>query len=685
MPEQDGSAALLDSTTEETVLDYGLGRTGAAEVTRLRVLGRGRAAHAVLVDLRTPEGSRKVVEKHFAPAGLTRGVYKLFFGAPFPYGVDQDAALACMYRRHVAGALLAIEEGYRVAEALYVRRCRAGHWVLGTEWIEGRPVAPRKPQSGPEGGGEPGEMRGLLHQMRAMERCLLRSGLVGSGWQVATAAIVSTANLLRTPDGRFVCVDLESGIPALLAPRYVLMGLVGRPFPMFDDLDADRLLQHLAAGRDVLRESLGDEGMSRVEASAERLIHHSRLWKRREMAPGRHRLALLTDRDLRGTVRSALAGRWRAEDRLDDAAAARLCASRRLFLHPLVALGMVPTPLGKLAHRLAGNRAFRARFVRALLHPTVLDAEVRAYQAKRAEVFLRERRIPERGIGRLTRGLRSLFPFAVHNTSAAILPARLHRYLADWQELGAAVKVALLALVSERIQEHLAYSFVESATRRWKGLGRLDDGGREALIREIRGGEAPEYARGFGMHLALKFFEPVTSGIKAIGVGMLLVSPWNPLGLALLVNTSFFRLFITAYRWLRRQDRRTSYAVAFVMSPIPVFGTLAFPFQFYHRRPWLGRFLLRSSMSGLAGAVPVYGGTATRLEHGLVRFATPLTAVVAGIVWPLSWLGRRKSGEQGAGSEGAPSGRPERLAPQIDRAIAWLSRKEDSPDPCAQA
>ena len=75
MPEQDSSSALFESATEATTLDYGHGRTGPAEVTRLRVLGRGRAANAILVDLCTPEGSRKVVEKHFDPAGLTRGVY----------------------------------------------------------------------------------------------------------------------------------------------------------------------------------------------------------------------------------------------------------------------------------------------------------------------------------------------------------------------------------------------------------------------------------------------------------------------------------------------------------------------------------------------------------------------------------------------------------------------------------
>ena len=142
------------------------------------------------------------------------------------------------------------------------------------------------------------------------------------------------------------------------------------------------------------------------------------------------------------------------------------------------------------------------------------------------------------------------------------------------------------------------------------------------------------------MHLALKFFEPVTSTIKLLGIGMIAHSPWNPLGYVLAVNTSVFRMMITMYRWLKRQDPSTSYAVAFAISWIPVFGTLAFPFQFYHRRPWLGRFLIRSSMSRLAGAVPIYGGTGTRVEHGLVRFSTPLTALVAGIVWPLRWLDR---------------------------------------------
>ncbi len=234
-------------------------------------------------------------------------------------------------------------------------------------------------------------------------------------------------------------------------------------------------------------------------------------------------------------------------------------------------------------------------------------------------------------------------------------------------------------LADERVPPLL----VESATRRWKGLGRLDEAGREALIHEIRGREASEYARGLGMHLALKFFEPVTSGLKVIGLGMLAVEPYNPVGWALIVNTSIFRFLITSYRWIRGRGTGTSYAVAFVISPIPVFGTLAFPFQFYHRRPWLGRFLIRSSMSSLASAIPVYGGTATRLEHGMVRLATPLTAIVAPIIWPLKWLGRGRPAAAGA-HDAPPPSRGGLLAAQIDRAIEWMSRTDERADPCVR-
>ncbi|MFH1264072.1 MAG: hypothetical protein V1495_11595 [Pseudomonadota bacterium] len=668
---------------EKTVLDDGSGRPISAAVRRLRVLGRGRAANAVLVDLETPEGVRKVVEKHFVPAGLTRGIYKAFFGAPFPYGTNRDAALACLHRRRVAGALLQAEEKCRVAEALYVRQCSGGHWVLGTEWIQGRSVAPPKPEEGPEKGSEPGEMSGLLHQMRRMEQCLLRSGLIGSGWQVATAAIVSTANLLRTPEGEFVCIDLESGIPAVLAPRYLWMSLSGAPFPMFDDLDEKKLLNYLDLHREDLRKTLGPDGITAFEASTKQLIHHTHRWKQTELAPGRHRFRLLTDRDLRDTVRSAFAERWREEGRLDDDASEHFRESRFLFLHPLFVSGMIPTRFGKLFHRLIGNRPFRARFLHTLLHLGVLDAELRAYQLRRTELFLRERRIPASGIDRLKNGLRSLFPFLLNDFVAGILPARFHRYLSDWSELGAALKLAILALFSERIQEHLAYSFVEHATAKWKGLGRLDDSGRETLIREIRGGEAPEYARGFGTHLALKFFEPVTSGIKVVGVGLLATNPWNPLGYILIVNTSVFRVIVVTYRWLRRQDRKTSYAVAFAISPIPIFGTLAFPFQFYHRRPWLGRFLIRSSMSSLAGRIPIYGGSGTRLEHALVRFSTPLTALVAAIIWPLKWLDRQTEAERMQGLARVPNAEGGRSSPSIERALTWFDRPEEVLDLCA--
>jgi hypothetical protein len=69
----------------------------------------------------------------------------------------------------------------------------------------------------------------------------------------------------------------------------------------------------------------------------------------------------------------------------------------------------------------------------------------------------------------------------------------------------------------------------------------------------------------------------------------------------------------------------------------------------------------------------------------MVRLATPLTAIVAAIIWPLKWLGRRRPSGQADGPEAVPPSRGGVLAPQIDRAIEWLSRTEERPDPCARA
>ena len=616
------------------------GRTLQIGLRDVRRIGNGRAARALLVEADLPEGKELIVEKHFDPPALTRAVYSLFFLSPFPYGHNRDAILACLYRRRVADAFLraAGEHDSPIAPALYVRRCEGNHWVLGTQFVKGRPVAPPAPRMGPELGGQPAEMRDLLATMKRMERILVDSGLVGTGWQMATETMVATANFIRNEDGRFVSVDIESGIPAVVSPRYMVRALLRGMFPFFDDCDPKRLRHTLNEREALLRDVLGHEGFADLERDVEALIAHSIAWKESEPAPGRHGFRLLFDRSLRDKLRKALADRWEEDGRLDRSHADRLRHGRMLWSRPMVLAGFLPSVLGRSVQKLFGNSAFRARVLRTLLSPTMMRTRLCEYEQRKVSEWLAEERIVEADAPRLTRGFRSLSMLLAHRV-ASIFSRRTHRFLTDWSYAGSAMELAVLALVSKRIQSHLAREYLMSAAETWMGLGRLERQGIDQLDEDLTSGDVEDTIRGFGMHLALKLFQPFTFGLKTIGVAMLLTSAW-PLGLMLMVNTSIIRTMLTALLWFSGRKRGISYAVAFTIGVLPAVGTFAFPMQLYSRRPWLANFMIRTSLSRAADAIPIWGGRATRIEVFVVRSAWIVTAVLSRLLMPFKYFGR---------------------------------------------
>ncbi len=258
------------------------------DVHVVRELGKGRAATARLVDAAFRDGSTvRCVEKVFCPGRLTRAIYRIFFFAPFAYQFNRDAIMACFYRRRVAAEILQ-QAGVDVdvAAPLYVRfDAAAPGWVLAAEHVDGRGVRPT-------GLGEAtGEIDQLVSVMHRAKDALVQAGLTGSGWQVDPRAMVSTANLLRRGQ-RYTIIDLESGIPAILVPKYWLLAAGQRTWPPFDDLDAGQLRSSRLAG----------------QADVDALMDHTARWKTCEPAPLRldtwRRLVARTRRHLSRTARA---------------------------------------------------------------------------------------------------------------------------------------------------------------------------------------------------------------------------------------------------------------------------------------------------------------------------------------------------------------------------------------------
>jgi hypothetical protein len=257
----------------------------------IRELGKGRAATARLVEATFADGSSlRCVEKVFNPGWLTRTIYRLSFFAPFAYQFNRSAIMACFFRRRVAAEVLrrrAVDVG--VAAPLYVRfDPNAPGWVLAAEHVDGRGVRPAS-----RGEIHP-EIDQLVAVMRQARDALVDAGLTGSGWQIDPRAMVSTANLLRRND-RYTIVDLESGIPAILVPKYLLLAARTGSLIPFDDLDAR-----------ILKAEIPDD------ADVAALVHHAARWKDSEPAPFR----IGTWRHMYGRIRRRIERASRAAWRL---------------------------------------------------------------------------------------------------------------------------------------------------------------------------------------------------------------------------------------------------------------------------------------------------------------------------------------------------------------------------------
>ncbi len=595
-------------------------------IVAMAAIGHGRAAQVRLVECRLADGRQLVaVEKVFRPALLTRLIYRLGFQAPFGYQTNQDAIVASFYRRRVAGAIIeAMEPGTRVAEPLYVRWDADAHaFVLGSEFIDGRGIMPQPLDSHmirrrvsrwfgraavcPDRPRE--EVRDLLGVMTRLETLFLDCGLTGSGWQVCTRALVSTANLLHTPGG-YVAVDLESGIPAVLVPKYLFAGLRLGALPPFDDVDPSRLRAWIGEHRDELITTLGAARIEQLQQDAELLIEHTRNWKDSEFALGRTKWRIFGVR-FRERFKAACLDRWRRRDIIDESTDATIRPGRRIFSRKTFLLGFVPGAAGRFLQRLCANAPFRAQVGRFFR-----DADYRRDKLQAvAEKYTRRWR------GRVAPSAepaRFNLAFLRDAALAQITPAALHRWLVDSVQRRNVLVRMLLICVSGRFQSEYGRHVIRSCIREWERAQRLAPREVAELNRQLDSSDMDEYVRCFGIHLGMKLLLPLLAPLKLGGMAAFLASG-NLWFLFLLFLMPVCRTTVTIWRMIASQRPPADYIDALLVGMLPVVGTLAYPVQMYSKYRALSAFLLRHNAARLGRWLPIYGGKDSRIELWAIK------------------------------------------------------------------
>lgn len=635
------------------------------QTSLIREIGRGRGAVARLVKIQDSSGKTSLgVEKVFRAGRLTRLIYWLLFQSPFPYRSSLDAIRACYYRRRVAASLIkfaGVEVG--VAAPYYTRWSEDDNsFVLGAEFIDGHglavdnldsrmlrrsfynrvlyPIArvlglSRRREPSPES-----EARMLTSRMKDLEVLFRRSGLVGSGWQVCPQTLVATSNFVKS-SSQYVLVDLESGIPALLAPYYLFYSIFHRCFPLFDDVDENRLRAFLDSNESGLQAALGTAGYGELTRDAESLVSHSQKWKAGEVALFRNGSRLLSC-GLRQTIKEARVAWWIRQRILDEKSKKKLLASHRFFSTGVYLLGLLPGSPGRFLRRLKGNHTLRTQFTRFLADKGFRKKIIQDYVSSQATDWHRTGRVAPQTLITAAGGR-----FPVHFFLSRTTPPDWHRFLGDGSRRKQVIKNFSLLLTSEEFQTGYARKIIGSRLTEWEKEGRLSSVAKRRLEGQLEEHSLQEYLRGFGLHISLKLLAPLTSAIKTLGFAWLvgdLISSYpdldphsslsarlltgtvtallhNPLPLLLMANSSILRTVITLWRMLKLRGSPVSFKVALLLGMMPVVGSLAFAAQMYRSCPELSAFLSRHIMSTLASLIPIYGGKHTRLEVWMVRLA----------------------------------------------------------------
>ena len=271
---------------------------------------------------------RGTATKVYRPPLLVRLMYWLAFQAKFPYDSNRQALVAGQFRRQIASMLTTHRFGKDLVSPVTAIDRVQGEFNFVTKYVPGD-VAENDEAA-----------KSFLTQV---SETFAAAGL--SVWQVNPRNPHAHTNLIRTPEGAFKIIDLESAIVTpFLGKGQWMSAFKSGNIPVFDDIDFPRLRNYISTNEQGLKTSLGPGGLTEfrhVTDQAERAISS---WKDAEPRIWGHLIsrtykllnwkAFFQNRigELAGADRAAevfLSGgidRWEKEGRLEPSEAAALRA-----------------------------------------------------------------------------------------------------------------------------------------------------------------------------------------------------------------------------------------------------------------------------------------------------------------------------------------------------------------------
>ncbi|CAN5511972.1 hypothetical protein BH23CHL2_BH23CHL2_31240 [soil metagenome] len=210
--------------------------------------------------------SDDTVSKVYAPGFVPRAIYWLAYQAEFPYIRNRAALEAARERRNLAAMLTEYWYGETaVARVTGVERAPSGcdgNLALTSERVDGR---------------EPGDRDVAKAWLRDMRSRFEDAGL--PTWQIDPRQPRAVDNVLETADGRYMIVDLESGLVSPLASLKTWLRAIRRGMaPIYDDVYFDVTRSYVAGQTDEMRAAMGDTWMSELQENLDRAEAAAQDW-----------------------------------------------------------------------------------------------------------------------------------------------------------------------------------------------------------------------------------------------------------------------------------------------------------------------------------------------------------------------------------------------------------------------
>ena len=201
--------------------------------------------------------------KVYRPPMVVRVLYWLAFQSKFPYSNNRQALLAGEYRRKIASMLTIHRFGKDLVSPVTAIEEVNGEFNFVTEFVPGDLAENND------------ETKAFLAQVT---ETFAEAGL--SVWQVNPRNPHAHTNVIRTPEGDFKIIDLESAVVTpFLAKGQWRSAIRSGNIPVFDDIDFLRLRDYIASNEASLEASLGADGLIEFKRNLGHMEYTVCLWK----------------------------------------------------------------------------------------------------------------------------------------------------------------------------------------------------------------------------------------------------------------------------------------------------------------------------------------------------------------------------------------------------------------------